>query len=152
MKWLERASSLFLIGFSILIFSLSLRLGIGKPADPGPGFMPFLASAVLFCLSSLILYAEVKGPDENRKEKSPTHLMDFAKPVCLLITLLGYAFLLGVIGFLSTAFLSMFAMFSFTEPQKWHRNIVAAALIAIASFILFSKWLQVQLPTGILGI
>jgi len=62
MIWLDRIISLSLVGFSFLIFFSSLRLEIGNPQAPGPGFMPFLVSVLLFSLSLLVfILVEIKG-------------------------------------------------------------------------------------------
>ena len=55
-KWMNRISNLFLLGFAVLILSLSLKLGIGNFRNPGPGFVPFLASLLLLSLSSVDFY------------------------------------------------------------------------------------------------
>lgn len=150
MKWLERISSLFLMAFSVLIFWSSVRLGIGSPGDPGPGFMPILASVVLFGVSIVIFVIGIQGASE--KESSLTDLRGLTKPVCLVMILLGYAYLLGILGFLGAAFLAMFAMFSLAERRKWRLNLVISGITVIVGYIVFAKWLQVQLPAGILGI
>jgi len=43
----------------------------------------------------------------------------------------------------------LFTLFSVTEPQQWRKNLVIAALVAVFSFLVFDKWLRVQLPDGI---
>jgi energy-converting hydrogenase Eha subunit B len=45
--------------------------------------------------------------------------------------------------------LLLFVLFSITELHKWRKNLVIAAVIAILSFVVFDKWLRVQLPDGL---
>ena len=44
MKWLNGISDLSFLGLSVIVFVLSLKLGIGKVQSPGPGFMPSVVS------------------------------------------------------------------------------------------------------------
>ena len=149
MKWLNPISSLVLMVFSVLIFISAFKLGIGNPKDPGPGFMPCLASVLVFSLSSVVLLKGKNGPDRKRSSRGQKSVM---KPLLLVIIILGYSFLLDVVGYLATAFLLMFAMFSLVEPKKWPRNVVLAAGIVILSFLLFKILLGVRLPMGMLRI
>ena len=149
MKWLNRASHLSLMGFSVLIFFFCVRLGIGKPQSPGPGFMPLLAAVLLFCLSFATIIVESRGAADDEGRKSSLGLKELTKPVCLVISLIGYAFLLNVLGYPVATFLLLFTLFSVTEPQQWRKNLLIAALVAVLSFLVFDKWLRVQLPDGI---
>jgi putative tricarboxylic transport membrane protein len=150
MKWLNRSTNLALMGFSVLIFFLCLELGIGKPQSPGPGFMPLLAAVLLFCLTLLTMIFEIRKSNEGEERKSPLGLHELIKPGSLVISLVAYAFLLNVLGYVIATFLLLFVLFSFTEPQKWRKDLVSAAVIAVLSFVVFDKWLRVQLPDGIL--
>jgi len=150
MKILNRISPIFLMGLSVLIGFGSIKLGIGTPGNMGPGFMPFLASALLFILSLLILKG-LGGVDEGKKERPSTGWKNLLKPGILIIALCVYMLFLNVLGYLLTAFLLMSQMLFISEPKKWYMNIALGAIIAILSFTLF-KWLQVQLPTGVFHI
>jgi putative tricarboxylic transport membrane protein len=150
MKLLDRISSLFLIGLSVFVLAGSYKLGTGTLRNLGSGFMPFVASALLFILSLIILL----GAGRKREKKngiSSAWWKNFIKPAFLIIALLVYMILLNHLGYILTAFLLMAQMFFISEPKKWYKNTFYAAIIAILSFSLF-RWLQVQLPTGIFHI
>ncbi len=149
MKWLNRISNLSLIGFSVLIVFLCVELGIGNPQSPGPGFMPSLAAVLLFSLSLLTIIFDIKGSVKEEEGKSSLRWEDLIKPFSLVASLIGYAFLLNILGYLVTTFLVLFVLFSITEPQKWRKDMVIAAIVATLSFLVFDKWLHVQLPSDI---
>lgn len=152
MKWLNRGVALFLIGVSALIFFLSLKLGVGEVGDPGPGFMPCLASVILFSLASLVLMMGIiRGEGKDEKSRFLPDYGYLVKPALLVLTILGYSFFLNDAGYLITGFFLMFVLFSITEPKKWPWNILVAGAVIITSFLLF-KWLGVQLPAGIFRI
>ena len=69
MNALDRGSCIFLLGLSVLVSLMSLRLGIGGLELMGAGFMPFLASILLFVLTIIVL---IKGlrTKQGGEEKS----------------------------------------------------------------------------------
>ena len=151
MKWLNRIISLFLVGLSIIICLASVRLGIGEFGNPGPGFMPFLTSSILFFLCLAVFIMDFIRTAE-REEKGPLLAIEsLKKPIVLVVLLLGFTFLLNLFGYLITTFFLMFLMFFMLNPKKWRLHIALGAIVASLSFFFF-KWFQVQLPTGIFHI
>ena len=154
MTWLNRISSLFLMAFALLIFFSSMKLGVGTLESPGPGFMACLASILLFILSLVVLVSGTKGTakDKAKTITSFIHWTNLKKPVSLVIGLSGYTLLLKPLGYLITIFLLMFTLFFIYAPRKWYVHLIVAAIIANLSFLVFYKWLRVQLPAGLLTI
>lgn len=148
MKVLNVVSSLILIGISTFVFFSSLSLGIGQLRNPGPGFMPFLASILVLSLSLIILVMGLKGKNEG---SSPIDRKKIFYPTILVMAILGYSFLLDVLGFLISIFLLMFVMFSMSQPTKWMKNIAISVVVIMVSYFIF-KWLGVRFPGGILRI
>jgi putative tricarboxylic transport membrane protein len=149
MKWLNRISAFSFLGFSVFIFALSVRLGIGRLQSPGPGFMPSLASAVLFFLSLFVLISQTRRSAKDEGEGHLVHWRNLTKPIGLVAVLIGYAFVLDVMGYLITAFLLMFMLFLMAEPRRWPKDVVVAALVAALSYVVFNQWLGVRLPAGV---
>ena len=154
MKWKGLPSSIFLIVISILFSLSSFKIGIGKPREPGPGFLPFLTSLVLLLLSIIVLIKDLYISDHAEGEKNPFSPDHLRKPTGLIIILIGYTLLLKFLGFLITTFLLIFLMlFVFNpNPKKIWKFIVIGIIAANLSFIVFYKWLQVQLPMGVFKI
>lgn len=149
MRWLNRISSLFLIGFSVVICWASIKLGIGKPGTPGPGFLPFFSSFLLFLLSLVVFAKDLIRTDKGEEEKPSLTRENLKKPIGLVVMLSGYTFLLNIFGYIITTFPLMFLMLFMLDPKKWRMQIIIAAIVTSLSFFLFCKWLQVGLPTGI---
>lgn len=150
MKWKVWTSSLFLIVISVLFSLASFKIGIGKSREPGPGFLPLLTSLVLLLLSIIVLIKDLYVSDYDKGEKNPFSPDHLRKPTGLIIILIGYILLLKFLGFLITTFLLIFMMlFVFDpNPKKIWKFIVIGVIAANLSFIVFYKWLQVQLPMG----
>lgn len=152
MKGLNQGSCVFLMGIAVLIGYMSLQLGIGHLELMGAGFMPFLASIVLFSLSLSVFIMEMKGAEKEEKKSFPMQWSDLKNPILLVVGLIGYALILKTFGYLITTFLLMFFMFFMTGPQKWRKDIAIAVTIAILSYIIFDKWLRLPLPSGVFRI
>jgi hypothetical protein len=76
----------------------------------------------------------------------------FQKPIILIIGLSGYTFIFNIFGFLLATLLLIFLMLFIFDPKKWYMHIVIAAIAVNLSFLIFCKWLQVPLPTGVFHI
>jgi len=144
------ASYLFYIIISILFSFASFKIGIGKSREPGPGFLPFLTSLVLVILSIIDLIKDLYSSDNAEGKKTPFQANYLKKPTNLIIVLIGYTLLLKHLGFLITTFLLIFLMLYIFDPnpKKIWKFIIIGVIAANLSFIVFYKWLQVQLPIG----
>lgn len=104
MKRLRLITSLFLVGFSIFIGLSSFRLGFGRVGNPGAGFMPSLASALLFILALLVFIMELKISAKDEGKRIIIGWRHLKRPISLFIMLFGYSFILNFFGFLISIF------------------------------------------------
>ncbi|OGP62006.1 MAG: hypothetical protein A2170_11325 [Deltaproteobacteria bacterium RBG_13_53_10] len=150
MKWLDHIISLFLVALSLVILFSSVQLGLGTLRKPGAGFIPFLASVLVFCLSMVVLMMGMKRRPHEEK-RSWVGWQNFGKMVILVMGLCVYISILKAIGYLIAASFLMFLMFFIFDPKKWYVHILSALLVSGVSFVIF-RGLGVQLPTGIFSI
>ena len=150
MNWLNRASSLFLVGLSLLILFSSIKLGIGNLRKPGPGFIPLLASALVLIFSLIILMMEMRR-SAGVEKKTSLPWQNLIRMVSLVLGLAFYIFFLKMLGYLIAAFLLMFIMFFIFEPKRWRTHLASAGIAAALSFFTFRS-LGVQLPAGLFHI
>ena len=151
MKRLNQTTSLFLIGFSILILTSSLKLGVGSFQAPGPGFMGFLSSILLLSLS-LIILAQVSVKSAKEEGKGHIRWENFSKQFIITVALCGYAFLLDTLGFLISSFILMSIMLLIDNPRKWYYHMFVAFIVVNVSYLVLCKLLRVLLPVGIFRI
>ena len=151
MKRISQITSLFFIAFSILIFVLSIKLKIGSFQVPGPGFLGFLSSILLFILSSIIFVMESKKSYEDTGEGGFSR-GSLTKPIILTVALCGFALSLETFGFLLAGFLLMWVMLIINNPKKWLKQILVALIVVNVTYFILYKLLGVILPLGILGI
>jgi putative tricarboxylic transport membrane protein len=151
MEHRDRISSLIFLVFSILICVGSYRLpvGIGSWHDPGPGFFPFWAGVIMGILSFVAYMRALRTQGEDI---GPWYSQGRWKKVLLiLVIILGYALVLETLGFVVSTFLLLFTLFKVAEDQGWWLAVGGSVIVAVASFVIFDRWLKLQLPKGFWG-
>ena len=150
MQRANQISSLFLMIFAIFTGVISIQLGVGGLDLMGTGFMPLLASILLFALSLIDLISSlVKGRAGKRDKKGPT-LGELTKPAVLIGALIVYVYFLRFVGFPIMTLLLVYVLFVMMQPKKWRLDLFYAALVSAATFLFFDVVLKVRLPAGIL--
>ncbi len=120
-------------------------MGLGTFKRPDAGLFPFLIGSGITLLA-LTLFG---GGDRERTAKI---LGTRWKNAFLIVgSLLVYAVLMSWLGFLIATFLLMVVMLKAIEPQKWWLALVIALFSSAATYIVFSRWLEVQFPRGLWG-
>jgi putative tricarboxylic transport membrane protein len=148
MQRANQVSSLFLIAFSIFVGIISIQLGVGGLDLMGSGFMPGIASILLFVLSlTEFISSLAKGSKKTEDKMRPT-LEELAKPAMLIGTLIVYAYFVNSVGFPIMTFLLVYVLFVMMQPKKWRLDLFFAALVSALTFILFDVVLKVRLPAG----
>ncbi len=147
-------SSFFWLGFGVLFLIGAVQQGLIRKGIPGPGFLPFIVGAILVFLSLLVfISALLKKPEEKTNEKTRffPEKGGFLKISLSIGALFAYGVALLHAGFILTTFVFMLFMSRLIEPRKWVTVFILAILTAVLSYLLFFA-LEVQLPTGVLGI
>jgi len=140
-----------LIGLSITIGSIS-SLRIGTTREPGPGLFPLLAGfLVSFFSLAILIKATFSKTSEKRNLRKLWDGLNWRGVVYTIGALLTYSSLLEVVGFLLTTLLLLIYLFRAIKPQKWRLAIGLSFLLSIVSYLVFDRFLQVQLPRGFWG-
>jgi len=151
MKRHQILSGGFLLFFGAIICWEARKLDMGRIVKPGPGFFPFwLGLFLVFVAAALIIHDRRINPAEPAPALWKGR--QWNKIICVLGVLLLYAFFLEFFGYLVATFFLMFFLFRSVEKQKWGVVISGSIISSLLTYFLFKVWLQVQLPTGLLGI
>lgn len=112
--------------------------------QPTPGFFPIIIAAVLLVTSLVCLFQtfttkDVKEVRYNRNE--------------LLVILGGAGIILGtyLIGLVASCLVYIFLWLKFIERAPWKVVITTELIIAAIALGVFTGWLQVRFPIGLLG-
>lgn len=151
----EIASSLVLI----LIGSLYLIHGSHYPwerlANPGPGFFPavigaiFVAGSAVLCLSWF--FHRGKQPGDTSAEVHSQSGAGYRRLWVLLAFLIAYLLTLDRVGYLINSFLLMLFSARLLGMKGVGQTLLLAAGMTLGTYLVFSVWLQMPLPKGILG-
>ena len=129
------------IGFTIG----AIRLQIGKPTEPQPGFFPFLGGVILIVLSAIFLFQAQLGRTGETQAFGKLR-----RPVIVVLGLILYVAGLESLGYIvATALLS--AVMLRVLETKFRALFPVSLLLAIGSYILFDRLLGVTLPGGLLA-
>jgi putative tricarboxylic transport membrane protein len=144
-------SGFFWLIISISVCVMSIGIEIGTIHSPGPGFVPFWSGVALGMFSiALLIMNFLKGKGEE-KISSLWKGMEWHKVILVLASLFIYAILLPRLGYLLATSGLLALLFGIMRRQKLWTQVGIAVITALASYLLFYVWLDVQLPKGILA-
>ena len=138
-----------LLAIYIMVQAVSLEYMI--ESAPGPGFLPMWTAIFMILIAGILLYSNTFG---NKGQSTQTSVFN-KKSMTIILTVIG-----GSIGcMLITYVLGMLAaiglMIGFLSRalgyKYWRTNISLALLTPVAFWIIFQLGLQVELPSGLLG-
>jgi len=140
----DRAGGLFFLFVGVWVFSLSIKLPIGKFTEPGPAIFPLLLSFLLSIIGILIFFSS-RGKPKIDWRKDFTNL---AKPVAIILLTLAFIIFMGRLGYLVTSFLYLFSLFLFVCRFKLFFSASLSGILAAGSWYFFGKILGIFLPLG----
>ena len=149
MEKANQFSSVFWLILGLAITFGSYKMGLGTLNRPGPGFLPFWCGGILVGLSVLVYVKGMLSPGGGvgtfQRLWGGTR---WYKGVYVVAALLIYNFTFAYLGFILSTILLLLFLFKAIEPQKWSIAITGALVASIVSYVLFARWLDVQLPVG----
>ncbi|MFH2074333.1 MAG: tripartite tricarboxylate transporter TctB family protein [Pseudomonadota bacterium] len=139
------AVGLFFLAVGIVFMIGAVKLQVGVPTEPRPGFFPFIDGIILIVLSALFLFHAWGG----RTGKSET----FGKmggPVLVVLTLVLYVATLETLGYIITTTILSAVVLKVLET-KTRILVLMSLILAVVSYLLFDRLLGVTLPGGLLA-
>ena len=129
----------------------SWRLELGTFKSPGAGLVPFLISVILIILSIIVVITSHEIRRSFQEVLNIWSGVDIKKIVLVLVYLLGYAFCLEKIGYITTTLIFFLILLKTVGSLKWRVVIITSVLAVSLSYVIFVVFLKVQLPSGIWG-
>jgi putative tricarboxylic transport membrane protein len=150
MRGLDKIPCLIWLGLGVFFTVGSWKYGIGSLDEPGPGFFP-LIGGVLLCLAALSHLVQLMlTPEGGTRESGLWGEAHWGRSVAVVAGLVLYAFTLDLLGFIIATFLLMFILFSLYDRTKFIFAIAGSLSVVAITYFVFSIWLNVQFPAGIL--
>ena len=150
MEKADRASGLFWLIFSLFISYESRKLGLGTLHQPGPGFLFFWTGIVTAILSLFVIAMSLRKLSPEEAQEPIFGKGRVAKIVLVLISLFLYALLMERLGFLIVTLLFFIFLLGVIERKRWTLAVLVSLIVTAASYLVFEKALQSQLPKGLL--
>jgi putative tricarboxylic transport membrane protein len=136
---------LIMIGIGVIIWAI--RLQVGTLLRPLPGFFPLLAGSMIITLSLIILVQGWLG-----RGKSPQPYGEWQRPSILVASLLVYTVILDPLGYiLSTIFIAAVTL-RLMGVTSWKVLSVSSLVLSVVVYCVFTRFLDVELPAGILPV
>lgn len=126
------------------------RLPFGTLRTPQSGFWPLILGVVLSFLSLIHFGGTIK----KRAEKGTPFWAEpgaWKKVGSVVASLVGFAFLFELLGYLIAVFLLIGFLLRIVKPSKWWLVFVVASLSSVLSYLIFGSLLSTPLPKGIFG-
>jgi putative tricarboxylic transport membrane protein len=141
-----------LIGGVVLLFVSAwaivggIKLHLGKISEPQPGFFPFWGGIILAILSAVLLFQARAG-----RSKGVQAFGAIWRPLIMIMGLIAYVALLDSLGYLfATIILSIVLLRVLGTKRVWSLALTAL-IMALGSYVLFNRLLNVTLPAGVLS-
>jgi len=143
------SAALVLFVFGAATAALSLQLPLGTLRLPGTGFFPLVLGLLLMALAAtqavrLRLARAPEKPPAPRAEGAMRRVALFIGVVALAIVLLQPA------GYVVSTLVLMLGLLR-VLGVSWGASALIAASSALASHLVFVRWLGIPMPAGLLG-
>jgi putative tricarboxylic transport membrane protein len=147
MRTAEVLAALFWLAVALGITAAGWDLRLGTLSDPGSGFMLFFVGAAMSALSTALLIVSVREP-VTAGLSSLWAGTRWPRLIYVTVLLALYAALLPTLGFPLVTVLMLLILFKTVEPQSWPVVALGALAATAITWLVFSRWLGTQLPTG----
>ena len=140
-----------IIGLAVMI--VSYQMSLGTLHTPGPGLLPFLLGSLLLIVSLSIFINSLTVTKKISLDINETGIwsgIEYKNVLIIVVSLVAYALLLEKLGFLISAFLFLFALFSAFESRRWFFALGVSLVTIVITYTLFVLVLRVELPSGLL--
>jgi len=107
-----------------------------------PFVFPKIALSGIMFLSVVLMINSVWKPKERQYGKTVN------KSWIIMFFLIGYLFLIDLIGFLVASSVFLFALMMYLDRKKWLKYILVIFFFVLINYVFFEKMLKVMLPRG----
>jgi len=145
----DQVGGLLLLVFAVWFSVGALDFPYWAPTGPGSGFLPFWLGVALGILALLLVVqtsrAGTPGPAWLPAGPGLRRLLVVVGATVVLVTLLP------VLGMTLGAALFLVGILRFLEAYSWLATVAIAVGTAVANYLVFTYWLRVPFPVGVLG-
>ncbi len=141
--------SALLIAIGVGVVIESIRLQLGTPLMPQPGFFPFLGGSLLIGLSVILLVQGCLRRDRSTQQPRQA-VGELRKPVILIASLSVYTAALSSLGYVLPTVILVAVILRVLGVTSWKVLVLASIGLSVGAYLLFGRALGIDLPTGVL--
>ena len=145
----DTVTSLLALAVSGFILFQGIELGLGRPNDPGSGFILFWTGAIMTALSGVVLGQSLVA-SAGMGLGAPFVGLRWGKVLYVVALMVVYATVIETFGFIVSTLALLLVLFKTVDPQSWRVAILGSALTTLGAWAVFVAWLGTQLPVGTL--
>jgi len=139
------------LGISTFILLQGRDLGLGRPSDPGSGFILFWTGVIMTALSAVLLVQSLAAKAGDAAGLGDAFAgLRWGKVLYVVALMMLYTAVVETFGFVLSTAVLLLVLFKTVEPQSWRVAILGSALTTLGAWAVFVAWLGTQLPTGTL--
>jgi putative tricarboxylic transport membrane protein len=146
----DRVGAVILLLFGALFAAVALRnYTYWGATGPGSGFFPFWLGLAMAALAALLLVRAVRAADPGPAWAPRGR--GLARFLSVLGGVVAFVVLMPWLGMALTTVLFLIGILRLLEGHAWTTAIGVAVATAVANWAIFTWWLRVPFPTGVLG-
>jgi hypothetical protein len=144
---LEAAFDVLLLGAGCAIAYVSWGYGFGSLARPGPGLYPFFIGVLIALFAAFALIAHLRSP----RTYAPLDKRQTRTLLLMSLTFCLWILVMPILGYVVMTALATYAFCKTMRLEGWVKPLALSAGTALFIYLLFDKWLYIDLPRGIFG-
>lgn len=128
-----------------------VKLGVGTLANPGAGFMPAVAGALLLAMAAALLVRDLRRRSrfvvgtQAAKDGDPSR-GSLASPLITIVTLVVFSAAFERTGFALATLVLVAILARFVGRLRWVHALALGVGVALACHVIFKLMLKVPLP------
>ncbi|MFP5071649.1 tripartite tricarboxylate transporter TctB family protein [Pseudonocardia nantongensis] len=115
-------------------------LGLGTPAEPGPGTWPLIVGVLLLALGATLAGTARRSADAERFTRSSVDVL------LGVVTMVVFVGVIGYIGFEIPAALLAFVWLRVLGREGWRLSAITSVAVVVAFYLVFVVGLSVDIP------
>ncbi len=120
-----------------------------SPNGPGPAFLPFWLGLVMAVLATTLLVGALRSSDPGAAWLPSGE--GLRRLLLVVVATVAFVALLPVLGMALGTVAFIVVLMRRLERHPWPLSLAVAAATAAFNFVVFTYWLKVPFPVGLLG-
>lgn len=143
----------YAVGLGLLVLAAIIWFDTARMQVPpnysayGPQIFPYLSIAALVAVALYLLWQTWAGRSDAVKAESDES--DWIGVIAISVGLLSQAILIERLGFVISAAILFFLVAWGFRSRKWLRDAIVAIILSLATYLVFTRLLDLQLPPGV---